>query len=388
MDVGRSQFTLYYQPKIDLKTKRVRACEALIRLKSNGKIIPPDRFLPKAERDGTIIQIDDWVIKRVPHDARKIFTKSLEEEVRISFNISARHFVQDALFDKLASMLENTKDFPILLQVEITETALIESREKALGTMHRLRERGFDFALDDFGTGYASLSYLKDLPIDVLKIDKSFVDEMLTQEKALAIVDAVLYLTKKLAIRSVAEGVEMVEQSERLAMMECDEIQGYFFSEPLPLERFIIYLVALNRPEKTKFIHWSREYETDVASFDAHHMIFVNLLNSMYAALKDGEKRERASVEDYIAMVDDFVSNHIKVEERLMQHYGYPAKDHHIGEHRQFMRNFAAFKAQLVSEKTKNILNLFLLLKDWFLHHELEQDRRLADFLKLKLGRA
>jgi len=382
--IQNNLFTLYYQPKINLKTKKVESCEALIRLRSNGKIISPNNFIPQAEKDGSIIEIDKWVFKKVTEDARRIFTKTFEEKIRISFNISPIYFSEDDAYKNLINMFANTKDFNSLFEIEITEGALIKDKQKSINIINRLKEKGFKFALDDFGTGYASLSYLKDLPIDTLKIDKSFIDDMTSSEKTLAIVDATLYLSKKLKIKSVAEGIENIEQADLLYQMKCDEIQGYYYSKPLPIEKFILFVLSINKSEKeNQFIHWSDKYATHIMAIDSQHMIIVNLLNKLYTVLKDKELREKTTIKNYLDIIDEFISMQFEAEDKYMQKYNYLKRKEHINQHKNFIKQFQEFKNAIsITTNERNIFNLFKLLKEWFLEHNLKSDKELANFIK------
>ncbi|MFK5882185.1 MAG: bacteriohemerythrin [Sulfurospirillum sp.] len=382
--IQNNLFTLYYQPKINLKTKKVESCEALIRLIINGKIISPDNFIPQAEKDGSIVEIDKWVFKKVVEDARRIFTKTFEEEIIISFNISPIHFSKDDVFKNLMNIFEKTKDFNSHFEVEITESAFIEDKQKSFEIIDRLKEEGFKFALDDFGTGYASLSYLKDLPIDTLKIDKSFIDDMIIDEKTLAIVDTILYLSKKLKIKSVAEGIENIEQADLLYQMKCDEIQGYYYSKPLPIEKFILFVLSTNKAEKeNQFIRWSDKYATHLMAIDSQHIIIVNLLNKLYTVLKDKELREKTTIKNYLDIVDEFIHMHFGTEDNYMQKYNYPKTKEHMIQHKNFIKLFQEFKDTLsTTTNERNIFNLFKLLKKWFLEHEFISDKKLANFIK------
>lgn len=382
--IKNNLFTLYYQPKINLKTKRVESCEALIRLIINGKVISPNNFIPQAEKDGSIVEIDKWVFKQVIEDARRIFTKTFEEEIIISFNISPIHFSKDDVFKNLMNIFEKTKDFNSQFEIEITESALMENKQKSFDIINRLKEEGFKFALDDFGTGYASLTYLKNLPIDTLKIDKSFIDDMLIDKKTFAIVDATLYLSKKLKIKSVAEGVENIEQANLIYQMKCDEIQGFHYSKPLSTEKFIFFVLSINKPEKeNQFIRWSDKYATNLMAIDSQHMIIVNLLNKLYAVLKDKELREKTTIKNYLDIIDEFIYMHFETKDKYMQKYDYPNTKEHMIQHENFIKLFQKFKDALsTTTNERDIFNLFKLLKKWFLEYEIISDKKLADFIE------
>jgi len=380
-----NMFTLYYQPKIDMQTKKTHAAEALIRLTRNGELISPNHFIPQAEKDGSIIEIDKWVLRRIPDDARKIFTKTFEEEIRISFNISASYFDKDGFYEDVISTLNHTKDFHSLFEIEITESALIGNKQNAIDTINRLREDGLRFALDDFGTGYASLKLFKELPLDTIKIDKLFVDGMVGDKKTNAIVDSIMYLAKKLDMKTVAEGVEQVEQVEQLANMNCDEIQGYFYSKPLRLDDFILFVNSVNNPpKKNRFIYWSNEYSSGLFAFDSHHIILINLMNTLYDVLQDENLRKESKTWKYIEIVGNFVSVHFESEEKYMVKYNYPKTKEHIMEHRKFVDDFQNLKSSLIARDERNFFILFDMLKEWFIQHELKADKELVHYVKNK----
>ena len=384
--MGQRSFTLFYQPRIDIKTSKVSSCEALIRLRDGKKIISPAEFLPDAEKDGSIIEIDRWVMRQVVEDARRIFTGIFEENIGISFNISPLHFSRDDFFEGLMDIKRHTGDFKPRFEVEITETALITDIEKARSIIERLVEEGFGFAIDDFGTGYGALTYLKDFSVHTLKIDRSFISQILNDKKARAIVDAVIYLADKIRIKTTAEGVERVDEVELLSRMGCHEIQGFLYSRPLSLKDFILFVHSANKPvRKDNFIRWSDEYATHLTAFDSHHMILVNLLNRLYNVLQDEDARQEGSLKDYTGIVEYFISVHFVVEERAMAKYDYPKIKEHILEHRRFNKLFHGLKGNLSDINERNIFDLFNLLKDWFKKHEIKSDKEFANFVRGKL---
>ncbi len=379
-------YCLYYQPKINCKTKKITSCEALIRLKKEGQIISPKNFLPKAEKDGSIVDIDRWVMGKIVEDARRIFTKTFEEKITISFNVSALTFSQKDFYENIKMMITKCRDFECLFEIEITETALINEKSKAIYTINQLKKEGIKFALDDFGTGYSSLASFREFPIDTIKIDKCFTDNIIEDYKTEKIVDALIYLAKNLNIKTVAEGVENLEQVEMLTNMECTELQGYYYSKPLPIEKFIIYVRSINQPSKnSKFIQWSKEYSTNLNALDSQHFIWVNLLNKLFSSLKNEKIRKQDNVQNYISLVEDFTHQHFLMEEKIMKKFDYPEIEQHLNEHNIFLKNFKKFQKNLTHIKERDIYDLFMIIKDWFLKHEVQNDRKLGNFIKKKL---
>lgn len=234
--VFNQNFILNFQPQYHAVSKKLRGMEALIRWKdSDGKMISPAVFIPIAEKNGTIVPIGTWVIE----ESIKCFAqwkKKYSVDMVLSLNISAIQYKRDGFIDNVISLIRKYDVDPHEIELEITESVLIDNFKEVTEKLCILREYGIRISLDDFGTGYSSLSYLKGLPIDTLKIDKSFVDAMLTDDNARIITDSIIYMVKKLGYETIAEGVETEEQFEYLKSVECDCIQGYLLGKPLPGE--------------------------------------------------------------------------------------------------------------------------------------------------------
>ena len=238
-------FTLNFQPQYHIEGKKLRGVEALIRWKdSDGKMISPAVFIPIAEKNGTIVPIGCWVIEESIKNYAA-WKKKYSVDMILSLNISAIQYKRHEFIDNLMSIIRKYDVNPNDIELEITESVLIDNFIEMTEKLHVLREYGLRISLDDFGTGYSSLSYLKGLPIDTLKIDKSFVDTMLTDKNARIIMDSIVYMVKKLGFETIAEGVETQEQFDYLKSIECDCIQGYLLGKPLPgdeLEKMLMNL--------------------------------------------------------------------------------------------------------------------------------------------------
>src|SRR6202046_231413 len=228
----RHEFEVHYQPIHDLKTGCITAFEALIRWKHplRGMISPMD-FIPLAEETGLITQLGDWILRKACMDAA-----SWSREVRVAVNLSPVQFKNSNLVKLVISALDASGLAPERLELEITETVLLQDSEATLAALHKLRSFGVKISMDDFGTGYSSLSYLRSFPFDKIKIDRSFVHELATREDSMAIVRAVTGLGKSLGISIVAEGVETNEQLGLLRTEGCTEVQGFLFSRPRPAQ--------------------------------------------------------------------------------------------------------------------------------------------------------
>ena len=232
----REEFILHYQPQIDLATYRVTGMEALIRWRHPDKgLISPIKFIPIAEEAGLISAIGEWTLRTACAQARRWQDAGLPA-VPIAVNLSAPQWLQPDLEKQVITALESQSLAPHLLELELTESLLMRDTDKMIQTMHRLRARGVRFAVDDFGIGYSSLSYLKQFPVDHLKIDQSFVRDIPADPDDAAIATAIIQLGKSLRLTVIAEGVETSAQLNFLREHGCDIAQGYYFSSPLPAD--------------------------------------------------------------------------------------------------------------------------------------------------------
>ena len=237
----REQFVLHYQPQVDLTTGKIIGAEALIRLNRDKEMIPPARFITIAEDSGLIVPIGDWVLRTACCQAAKWRGTGYTELV-IAVNISAVQFRRGDLEKTVRTALDESGLPASALELELTESMLIDGTDQILGIVRRLQAIGVHFSIDDFGTGYSSLAYLKRFNVDKLKIDQSFVRDMATDMENSAIVHALIQMSHSLNIRTIAEGVEDHATLEALNARQCDEAQGYFFDRPLAAEAFFDFL--------------------------------------------------------------------------------------------------------------------------------------------------
>ncbi|MBM9485792.1 EAL domain-containing protein [Pseudomonas sp. ICBG1301] len=230
----QQELRVYYQPVHDLQDSRLIGVEALVRWQHPERgLVPPGEFIPIAERTGLIADIDAWVM----HEACRQMCQWLAEGAPLNFiavNVSSRLFARRELYEQVAQVLHSTGLAPAFLELEVTESAVMDDPEVALEQLHRLRELGLRLAIDDFGTGYSSLLRLKRLPVQKLKIDQGFVAGLPWDEDDAAIVRVVIALAKSMGMQVHAEGIEQVEQARFLLEQECDMGQGYWFGRPMP----------------------------------------------------------------------------------------------------------------------------------------------------------
>lgn len=229
---------VYYQPQVSLDTGKITGMEALVRWQHPEMgLVPPAEFIPLAEDTGLIAPIGEWVLQTACAQ-----TKSWQEcgfdTLHVAVNLSPRQFQQPDLVLVVKRILQETRLNASSLELEVTESSVMKNAETAIGTLRELKAMGIKISIDDFGSGYSSLSYLKHLPIDVLKIDQSFVRDMTSDAKDAAIVMAIIQLAHSLQLLVKAEGVETEEQLRFLRLLRCDEMQGYLFCRPIPVDAF------------------------------------------------------------------------------------------------------------------------------------------------------
>jgi len=231
--VEREEFVLHYQPKISLVTKRITGVEALIRWADpEAGLVAPGLFIPVLEETGLILEVGKWVMKQALADLDR-WCAAGAEPVRIAVNVSAIQLRQKSFVDDVRNVVAARKDLAASLEMEITESLIMEDIEQNVAKLAAIRELGATVAVDDFGTGYSSLSYIARLPISALKIDQSFVESMTDSPDSMSIVQTIISLAHSLKLNVIAEGVETAEQQKLLGLLRCDEAQGFLFGRPI-----------------------------------------------------------------------------------------------------------------------------------------------------------
>jgi diguanylate cyclase (GGDEF)-like protein len=236
------EFILYYQPKVNVRTGEVDSAEALVRWQSpDGKIRAPVEFIDIIENGDLIIPFGLWVIRSGCQQAKTLY-KSLRRRILISVNVSPRQLMAPGFVSSVENVIKEVGVDPSLIELEITESLFMDNLSQTIEHLSALRALGLRISVDDFGTGFSSLSYLKRLPIDQLKIDRSFIMDIPGDEEDCVITELIITMAQRLSLEVVAEGVETKEQFQYLQGMDCDLIQGYLFSKPLPPDEFMVYV--------------------------------------------------------------------------------------------------------------------------------------------------
>ena len=233
------EFIMCFQPVVDLKTKIIAGCEALVRWQTeDGKVIPPSDFIPRAEASGLILDLGYWIVRQSCAFQKKL-ANHFDEPIFVSINLSGKQFEDPLLVDSLADIMSEADIDHSMIKFEITESLLMESPEIANDALLRLKETGARLAIDDFGTGYSSFSYLHQLPLDTLKIDRTFVNAMSSNLKSSRIVKSLINLSHDLGMDVIAEGIETKAEIRMLRKLGADYGQGYIFSKGLSGDKLI-----------------------------------------------------------------------------------------------------------------------------------------------------
>lgn len=252
--IANDEFVLHYQPQVSLRSGELIGVEALVRWHHPTKgLIPPDKFIPVAEECGLIDKVGDWVLAEACRQVRRWHDQGYE--LRMAVNVCGKQVSQKGFVEQVEAVITEYGVDPKHLELEITESSVMDQAEKAVAALDALRDLGVAVAIDDFGTGYSSLSYLKRFSVDRLKIDRSFVRDIPEDKDDVALARAIIALGGSLGLSVIAEGVETSEQRDLLAAMGCDEMQGYLYSRPLPAEELEALLQRRNGRNKVVALH-------------------------------------------------------------------------------------------------------------------------------------
>jgi EAL domain-containing protein (putative c-di-GMP-specific phosphodiesterase class I) len=254
--INNDEFFLQYQPNIDIVTGKMIGFEALVRWNSNVLgIVYPDQFINVAEYTGQIIELGSAIIEKAMNFAHII--SEIDNEIVVSINISPRQLLEDNFISKTVELIKKTKVNVTNIAFEVTETAYIENINRVNYVLKEITELGILIYLDDFGTGYSSLNYLNQLPIDLLKIDKSFIDDIHINKQSSNLTNTIIMMAKSLDLKCIAEGVEVYEQLIKLKTLGCENVQGYYFDKPMSekdaLNR-VFHIYELESDKKTNSI--------------------------------------------------------------------------------------------------------------------------------------
>lgn len=385
-----NEFELFYQPKIELCSYKVVGVEALIRWRHPERgILSPDQFLAIIENSPLESLCGEWVIKTAIKQLEHWIKEGLT--LHVSINISANHLQSPLFVAALQQILAQHPSVPAeRLQIEILETAALVDIPKAARIIEECAEFGVSFALDDFGTGYSSLSYLRRLPAETLKIDLSFVRDMLIDKDDRAIVKGVISLGHTFNRITVAEGVETQEHFELLRDMGCDIGQGYGIARPMPATEVSVWCKAysgmandvVNRVSKSETnyeeIQWDSKYEIGHERIDSEHRIFLGLI--LEVSKEANGRCDQQRIKRLLHEVTEYARFHFVSEENIMEEIGYPELESHQVLHRRLLSSLSDVAFD-VNQKQADYCGLVDFLYEWFTTHTTTEDKKISSFI-------
>ncbi len=377
------EFEIHYQPQLDLTTKKICGFEALLRWHNQDLgSIPPSVFIVVAEFNHLIIPIGEWVLRNACYFIKKLQNKG-HTEFTVAVNVSVIQLMQDDFVDSVFRILDLINLEPKYLELEITESVFIESHDVIFEKLMFLRDRGIIIALDDFGKEYSALGDLQYLPIDILKVDKTFIDSILNNDKHVCIADMIIMLGRKMGMTVLAEGVETQEQMDYLIQNQCHRMQGFLFSKPVPGNE-ILYTLNKKSEDDTYIygFEWMAKYSIHIDSIDAQHKKMFGIGNKLSKHVFSEESFNEKELRSIFQELKDYTEYHFKYEEDYMLAYGYAYLETHKGEHKIFIERVQNAYANLNNYMEKDYLVYLIdMVSVWISNHILREDLKFGNFL-------
>ncbi|MCW1712555.1 MULTISPECIES: EAL domain-containing protein [Synergistaceae] len=390
--IGRDQFELYYQPIVNIGSPLIDQAEALIRWKHHryGMISPLD-FIPMAERSGMIVPITEWVVNEACRQAAQWRAKGIID-FTVSINMSLVYLEKrrESLVDFMTKTVKEHDILPSNIKIEITESSLTNQPDEVIRTFEELKKEGFELALDDFGTGYSTFSTMLDLPLDVVKLDRSFTLGIEKDEKKQRVAESMINIFNEMGLEVIAEGVETEAQLSYMRKYGCRLIQGYIFSKPLPADKFFDYLKSVKEngidilqdkdfevPAEIK-IEWRSGCRSGDHQIDRQHRALISSANSIInLLLKDGS---RDTILTLLENLNAEISDHFRYEEDVMLKVGFPERERIAEEHKEILKKFDAYLNGYKCPDEKDRSYYFLVLFEDILGHMIKWDRKFFSY--------
>lgn len=390
----QNQFELYYQPIYDVKKEGITQAEALLRWNHPvfGLVLPGE-FIPIAEKTRLIIPITDWVIRSACEKVKEWEAMGIQG-IMVSVNLSFLSFQNrgEELTRFITRAIQETGIDASSLKLEITESVLIHDTQEVIRVFQNLKSLGVKLALDDFGTGYSSFEYMKDLPLDLMKLDRSLVKDITMDHKEQMIVASMVTIIHGLGLEVVVEGVETVEQLECLLDYDCDYIQGYLFSKPLPSEAFQTYyfsaqeknsLAFARHPKKAPLelkLKWQRDWNCGNPLVDVKHQELMHQAERLFALIGKTDITQEMIRE--IEQLLKNVADHFEDEEKLLNEIGYPEVKQHEEEHKRLSQMANQLENAYLNGEIKPLAFFAFLVNDLIMDHLVEEDTKYFPYLK------
>jgi len=384
----QNQFELFYQPIFNVHTGRIDQAEALLRWNHPvfGRI-PPLDFIPIAERTRLIIPITDWVIRQACSKITEWSELGLEG-LMVSVNLSILSIENrgEELVDFIGSAIRASGISPSRLKLEITESTLVNDLDEIVSVFQKLKQLGVKLALDDFGTGYSSFGYLKDLPLDIMKLDRSLIGNIAVSEKEQMIVGSMVTIIHGLGLEVVIEGVETKEQLDSIMKFDCDYIQGYYFSKPLPPDEFVRYFFSVTEEFREAFLStypalhsqvhldWQEDWASGNPQLDRQHQDLMQDANRLLHLALDGTDQARLIQE--LDVLLRHVTDHFSYEEEVMGTSGYPDLLAHRREHERLVQEIHQLRQRYTQKQVRPTVFFSFLVDQVILGHLVDEDAK------------
>jgi len=382
--IEKGELELYYQPLVELATGKISGFEALLRWNSKELgFVSPLKFIKVAEESGLIIPIGEWVLRNACFFLKKLHSIG-HGNINMAVNISIIQLMQDDFVQTILHLLDFINLKPQHLELEITESIFMKSYGLTNHKLEQLRQKGIKIALDDFGQGYSSLSKLHNLPIDTLKVDKVFVDGIISDKSSKAIAEMIIMMGHKIGLTVLAEGVETQEQMDYLTEHKCDKMQGYLFSKPIP-EKEVLKL--LEGKENTKGIasmwDWKVEYSVNIDEIDVQHkkLFEIGKRISSMVFLNTGIEHYQ-EISDILGELNQYVKYHFAYEENRMEKKGYVHFNTHKNEHDFIVKKLESLENTFTGDNQNEMLmEMIDFVFVWISNHILKEDMKYKDYI-------
>ena len=384
----QNQFELFYQPIFNVRTGRIDQAEALLRWNHPvfGRV-PPLDFIPIAERTRLIIPITDWVIRQACAKIAE-WSRLGIAGIMVSVNLSILSIENrgDELADFIAAAIADSGVSPSRLKLEITESTLVNDLDEIVAVFQKLKQIGVKLALDDFGTGYSSFGYMKDLPLDIMKLDRSLIGNINVSEKEQMIVGSMVTIIHGLGLEVVIEGVETKEQLDCIMTFDCDYIQGYYFSKPLPADEFVRYFFSQTDQFRDHFLSaypalhsevhldWQEDWNSGNTQIDRQHQDLMQDFNRLVRlALEDKSPEKLIRELDFMI---EHINEHFAYEEQVLETVGYPELEAHQKEHERLVRELLQLKQSYLQKTVRPTVFFSFLVDQVILGHQIDEDAK------------
>ena len=384
----QNQFELFYQPIFNVRTGRIDQAEALLRWNHPvfGRV-PPLDFIPIAERTRLIIPITDWVVRQACAKVAE-WSRLGIEGIMVSVNLSILSIENrgDELADFIAAAITDSGISPSRLKLEITESTLVNDLDEIVAVFQKMKQIGVKLALDDFGTGYSSFGYMKDLPLDIMKLDRSLIGNIDVSEKEQMIVGSMVTIIHGLGLEVVIEGVETKEQLDSIMKFDCDYIQGYYFSKPLPADEFVRYFFSQTDQLREDFLSaypalhsevhlvWQEDWNSGNTQIDRQHQDLMQDANRLVRlALEDKSPEKLIRELDFMI---EHINEHFAYEEQVLETVGYPELEAHQKEHERLVRELLQLKQSYLQKTVRPTVFFSFLVDQVILGHQIDEDAK------------